>query len=239
MKKVHIVLQGKGGVGKSLVSSLLAQYHLEQEQSVKCIDADPVNPTLLGYQALDVKHIKLMDGNQLDERRFDEMMEEVLNHDHHYVIDSGAASFIPMTNYLIENNAIELINQSGKQAVVHCPVIGGQALLDTLNGLVQLVEQLSEETPVMVWLNEYFGKVIWEGKPFDEMKAYTKCKHRIKGLVHMARQSENTFGKDMAQMLNHKLTFAEVNAHPDFSLMAKQRLTLVKRAIFNQMALAL
>lgn len=239
MKKVHIVLQGKGGVGKSLVSSLLAQYHQEQDQPLRCIDTDPVNPTLLGYQAFDVLHIKLMDGSQLDERRFDPMMEELLNKDNHYVVDSGAASFIPITNYLIENNALGLINQSGKQVIVHSVVTGGQALLDTLNGLVQLVDQLPENTPIIVWLNEYFGKVTWKEKPFEEMKAYLKCKHRIKSIVYIARQSENTFGKDVAQMLNSKLTFAEVERHPDFSLMAKQRLVMVKRAIFNQISLAL
>ena len=51
MHKVHITLQGKGGVGKSLVASLLAQHHLESGTPVVCIDTDPVNATLSGYRA--------------------------------------------------------------------------------------------------------------------------------------------------------------------------------------------
>ena len=44
---VHLSLQGKGGVGKSLVASLLAQYFRDRKgMSVRCIDADPVNQTL-------------------------------------------------------------------------------------------------------------------------------------------------------------------------------------------------
>jgi adenylylsulfate kinase-like enzyme len=43
---VHIALQGKGGVGKSLVSAILSQYLSSKGQDVSAIDADPVNQTL-------------------------------------------------------------------------------------------------------------------------------------------------------------------------------------------------
>lgn len=38
MAKIHFILQGKGGVGKSMISSLLAQYKLNQGESITCID---------------------------------------------------------------------------------------------------------------------------------------------------------------------------------------------------------
>jgi len=40
---IHIALQGKGGVGKSLVSAILSQYLSSKGQDVLAIDADPVN----------------------------------------------------------------------------------------------------------------------------------------------------------------------------------------------------
>lgn len=39
---IHIALQGKGGVGKSLISAILSQYLSSRGQDVHGIDADPV-----------------------------------------------------------------------------------------------------------------------------------------------------------------------------------------------------
>jgi len=81
MKKVHFSLQGKGGVGKSYVASLLAQYHLDKKLPVVCIDADPVNSTLSGYKALGAQRLDLMQGGSLIERNFDQMMEQIVSTD--------------------------------------------------------------------------------------------------------------------------------------------------------------
>jgi CO dehydrogenase nickel-insertion accessory protein CooC1 len=49
---IHISLQGKGGVGKSLISTILSQYLVSRGQDVHGIDADPVNQTMSEYRAL-------------------------------------------------------------------------------------------------------------------------------------------------------------------------------------------
>jgi hypothetical protein len=40
---IHLTLQGKGGVDKSLVASILAQYFRHHGREIHCIDSDPVN----------------------------------------------------------------------------------------------------------------------------------------------------------------------------------------------------
>ena len=35
---VHLTLQGKGGVGKSLIAAVLAQYFRDHGRDVRCID---------------------------------------------------------------------------------------------------------------------------------------------------------------------------------------------------------
>lgn len=50
-RQVHFTLQGKGGVGKSFISSLLIQYLRDKGQLVTVVDTDPVNATLTGYKA--------------------------------------------------------------------------------------------------------------------------------------------------------------------------------------------
>lgn len=235
MKKVHFTLQGKGGVGKSFVSSLVAQYHVEHGLPVVCIDTDPVNATLVGYKALEARRIDLMDGSTLVERKFDEMMEQVLSEDTNFVVDNGAASFIPLSNYLIENDAIRMIADSGKGVVVHTVVTGGQAMLDTLSGFRSLATQLPEGTTLIVWLNEYFGPIEANGKGFEDMKAYQESKHKVSGIVRIPKQTSSTFGKDVESMLDRRLTFADIANTADFSLMAKQRLATIRRDLFAQM----
>jgi hypothetical protein len=238
MHKVHITLQGKGGVGKSFVASLLAQHHIESGTPVVCIDTDPVNATLFGYRAFGTRRVELMRGSQLDSRRFDAMMEQILSEETSFVVDNGASSFIPLSNYLIENQAIEMIAGAGRQVMIHTVVTGGQALHDTLGGFTQLARQMPECASIVVWLNEYFGEIEADGKGFEEMKAYTQHRGRVAGLIRLPRQTSDTFGRDIELMLDRRLTFADVAACPEFGLMARQRLTMVKRAIFEQLAVA-
>src|SRR3954451_21933350 len=75
---VHLSLQGKGGVGKSLTSSILAQYLNHRGKSVKCVDTDPVNQTLTQYKGLNASHLNLLRNGSIDARGFDSLMQRVL-----------------------------------------------------------------------------------------------------------------------------------------------------------------
>ncbi len=236
MKQVHLTLQGKGGVGKSFVSSLLTQYLSAQGEPVVAVDTDPVNATLAGYQAFGTERLELMEDGSLVERKFDALMERIVTDDSNFVVDNGAASFIPLSYYIAENDAINLVSNYGKQVVVHTVITGGQAMMDTLAGFVQLVEQMPENTRIVVWLNEFFGDIEADGKTFEAMKAYANNKDRVHGIVRIARQTGSTFGKDVQMMLDAKMTFVEIANSPDFGLMSKTRLAQVKKSIFEQLA---
>ncbi len=236
-KQVHFTLQGKGGVGKSFVSSLLIQYLRSRGEPVTAVDTDPVNATLAGYKAFKAKRLELMVGGSLVERNFDQLIEQVIQDDTHFVIDNGAASFIPLSYYLAENDAINLIGENEKQVVIHTVITGGQALLDTLGGFASLVEQMPGNAKVIVWLNEYFGDIEADGKPFEQMKVYLNNKDRVSGIVTIARQTGSTFGEDIKLMLDNKITFEEVAASDEIGIMAKSRLSKVKKSIFDQLNL--
>lgn len=236
MKNVHLTLQGKGGVGKSLVTSLVAQYHQEKGRETINYDTDPVNASFLSYEALNVRRLKLLDDEQkLDTRNFDQLMEAVLTEDADFIVDNGASSFLPLSGYMVENEVPQLIVGAEKQLVIHTVVTGGQALRETLSGLVRLAEQMPPEARIIVWLNEFFGDIEANGKTFEEMRAYTDNRERISGLVKLSKLSSDTFAKDFAMMLDRKLTFAEAMSSPDFGLMSKQRLGMVKKAIWQQL----
>lgn len=231
-----MTLQGKGGVGKSYVSALIAQYKQAQGHAVTCVDTDPVNSSFSQYQPFAARRLDLMDGSRVNERQFDTLMEWLFTEEGDFIVDNGASCFIPLSTYLIENQAIHLLAEADRQVVVHCVITGGQAMLDTLTGLNRLGEQLPPQTGVIVWLNEFFGDIVNDGRGFEEMKAYKAHRQRIRGLVRLPRQNSDTFGKDVELMLNSKLTFDEAITSDAFQLMAKQRLKMVKRHLFEQMA---
>ena len=79
MKDIHFIVQGKGGVGKSFIASLLAQFFSKNKQ-VLCFDTDPVNQTFSRYKALNVKTIDILDEhNNIDSGKFDVLMNTLLS----------------------------------------------------------------------------------------------------------------------------------------------------------------
>lgn len=239
MNSVHITLQGKGGVGKSYVSSLVTQYMRSRNLPVIAIDTDPVNSTLLGYKALDVRHLAILRDGIVEERRFDQLVEEIIREDCNFVVDNGASSFIPLSNYLTENEAISLMAGHGKHVFIHTIITGGQALGDTLNGFDALAKALPDEARLVVWLNEYFGAIEIGGKSFEELQLYHDHKDRIFAVLTIPRQTSSTFGHDLKELLDRKMTFDEVNMSEHFNLMAKSRLHRIRTQIFEQIALFL
>jgi CobQ/CobB/MinD/ParA family nucleotide binding protein len=235
MKKVHFILQKKGGVGKSVAALMLAQYLRSVNEPVEVIDTDPSNATLFSYKALNGQRIQLMEGNVLNEAKFDLMMNRVLEEDSSFVIDCGASSFIPLSNYMIENKVADMIADSGKQVVAHTVIVGESNLLDTLTSFAELAEQMPEEVQIIVWLNEFFGKIELDGTPFEEMGFYLDNQSRVHGIVRLPKRNPATFGADIEKMLTARLTFDEVRQSPDFFVMNKSRIFRVQQEIYHQL----
>ena len=240
--RVHFTLQGKGGVGKSLVSSLLAQYLQRCDKPVSCIDTDPINDTLNQYRGLEVEHLDLMRDGRVDERAFDELMERVLSDHRSFIVDCGATSFVPLTNYLEENSAFEMLRAQGREVIVHSVVTGGQACRDTVVGFKVIAER-SAPGSIVVWLNEYFGPIQVDSdaggqmvrKGFRELKAYEDNRNAVLGIVTLPRRNADTFGRDVQEMVSQKLTFREVGESPHWSIMAKSRIAVVERELYSQL----
>src|SRR6266403_4405024 len=231
---VHISLQGKGGVGKSLISAILSQYLLSRGQDVHGIDADPVNQTLSEYRGLAVSCLKLLKDGSVDQREFDLLMERFLTESGTFVVDTGASTFIPLWHYILENDALDYLREKGKRVFVHSVITGGQSLNDTLDGFEQLAETTREKN-IVVWLNEYFGAVLPDGQPFREMPVCKKHANKVHGSVAIVRRTADTFGRDVEEMIRQKMTFQEALNDNSFTIMAKQRLRVIQRELFAQL----
>src|SRR5258707_6334776 len=137
---VHFALQGKGGVGKSLIASVLCQFFVSRDRALHAVDADPVNQTLAEYRALGVERLNLLKEGSVDQRQFDTLIERILTETGTFVVDTGASTFIPLWHYLLENKALEFLSGRGRHVFVHTVITGGPSLWDTLCGFDQIAK---------------------------------------------------------------------------------------------------
>ena len=235
MSKVHIILQGKGGVGKSVVAAFLSQYLTSKGAAPENIDTDPVNASFSGYRGLVVHHLKIMEDDEINPRSFDTLVEMIAAAKGDVIIDNGASSFVPLSHFLISNQVPALLVEMDRQLVVHTVITGSQALLDTVSGFAQLASQFPDEALFVVWLNPYWGLIEHEGKGFEQMKAYQTNKARVSAIVRLPALKKETYGRDLAEMLKDRLTFDEALALDTLTIMTRQRLKIIKSQVFGQL----
>lgn len=227
-------MMGKGGVGKSLISVILAQYLKERGNDLKCADLDPTNASFNAYKALQAEHINIADSDfNVDPSQFDVLMEKILTAECDWVIDTGAATFLPFMNYLIRNEVFSFLAEADRRIVIHTPLVGGPAMEETIRGLKTILELGT--TPVVVWENEFFGLVAMNGKSFIQTSGYEQFKSRVLGLVRLAKGDPKLDEKDMLTMNSRRLTWGEALADENFMLMQRQRLTVMRREIYKQL----
>ena len=233
---VHFVLQAKGGIGKSFVSTLLAQHIINETGAARCFDTDQENTTFEHYTALSVRHVVVTGQSRLiDPKKFDALMETLLTETGNFVIDTGANTFSNLLAYMVENEIFPMLMLARKTTYVHTIVGGGDTLADTANGFYAIAQKVSG-TRVVLWLNEHFGEIkTAEGKPFTETLAYRQSAGRLAGTVTLYRRNPATFGEDIRKLNIKRHTIAQALASPEYTLMEKQRLRSFGRDIFGQL----
>lgn len=246
--KVHLSIQGKGGVGKSTAAAFLAQFLRTRNgpQRVTCIDTDAFNATFTAYQSLGVRRIDIMQPEEgsddpdgaarIDPRRFDEVIEIVTSDQRDAVIDNGASSFVALAHYMLTNQIPALLEENGRELVLHVSVVGGPSARDTLHGLKALVGQFPDPCKFVVWLNPFYGPVQYQGKNFENLKVYQDHRDRISALIRLPTLQPDTFGADLSVMLAARRTFEEAIADTTTGIVTRQRLKLVRQQIFDQLS---
>ena len=149
-------------------------------------------------------------------------------------MDTGATNFIPIWHYILENEILRLLGDQGRKAFIHVVLVGGQGLKDTLSGLDEIAETTSGRN-IVVWLNEYFGEVESDGKKFEDMAIYSRHRDKFAGAVLIPQHNPQTWGEDVREMLERRMTFREAIESQNFSLVAKQRLQILRREIYEQL----
>ena len=208
MATIHFILQGKGGVGKSMIASMLYQALLHYEKEVQAFDTDPVNATLDRYTEFNVTKIDIMKNGDIDPRQFDALFEGLMNApaESHVIVDNGASSFVALGAYLQQNDVLPTLLEEGHKVYFHSVVTGGQAVVDTADGLAELADGFPQ-SPVIVWLNPFFGEISLDGKNFEDFNVYKNHVDQIHALIYLPDVPKATFGKDLEELFAKRQSF--------------------------------
>lgn len=233
MKVCNLILMSKGGVGKSFISWILAQYGVAKGFKNYFADTDPGNPTFAGYPALSVQYIDIAnDEMQIDRARFDDLIDSVAEHDGYSVVDTGSTTFFPLMSYVSEARTFDALREEGVRVVIHVPIVGGSAVKETLAALEKVLE--CTDVQIVIWLNGHFGAVEMNGKPVTETQLCKRFANRFIGVINIKPRAEDTFGGDFSALLGNKLTFDEIPQN-NFKLSQRQRFAEVRRELFDQL----
>jgi len=127
MSKIHFVGGEKGGVGKSVLARLLAQYHIDHQLPFTAFDTDRSHGALLRFYADFSRPIVLDDFESADQ-----LMEAALAADQDVIVDLAAQTATPLHRWIEQN---DLLNLASEEQV---PVVFWHVLDDGADGIALL-----------------------------------------------------------------------------------------------------
>jgi hypothetical protein len=132
MSTIHFVGGEKGGVGKSVVARILAQYFIDHSMTFLAIDADGSHGTLRRYYADYTEAADLEDFGSADR-----IMDRALGADRRVLVDLPAQSGRALRRWLEASDVLGLAEEMSVQLAFWHVTDGG---FDSVNLLGQIVE---------------------------------------------------------------------------------------------------
>ncbi|KAA0875492.1 P-loop NTPase family protein [Nitrincola tapanii] len=132
MKCVHLVGGEKGGVGKSVMSRLLAQYCLDHQLPFIALDADPSHATLSRSYGEFARSLNLESFESADQ-----IIEVAVEEDVNVTIDLPAQSERLLERWIDENGVLSLCEELGLKLIVWYVVDDGPDSADLLERFLQ------------------------------------------------------------------------------------------------------
>lgn len=217
-KRLVIVLNGKGGVGKSFFATNFVQYLKDRQQLHRAIDTDNENSTLKRYH----READFVDLN--DPRGLDALFAAVAASPM-VVMDGRAASTDLILDYFAEVSAFELLDGMEARLTLAIP-INHEA--DSVTQAKLISDALGDRCQYLIVKNqahsEHFSlyeKSRTRGRLVDELNA---------GELVMPRMYDWL----VAALNQHNLTATQAQGHLAYNVVDRQRLKNWQKAFYAQ-----
>lgn len=213
MKRLVLVMNGKGGVGKSFFATNFVQMLKDRDVSHRAFDSDNENSTLKRFHP-EVEFLDLADPRGLDPMILSLQSVDLA------VVDSRAASSEVFLTFLISHDAPALLADLHAELTLAIP-IGGD--VDSIEQIQCMVESLGGGCRYVLVRNEMLGDRL---RLFDAAKIRKRLVDEL-GAREIAMPSMQPW---LVATLNlHGLTPTAGVNHPSLSILDRQRLKTWQR----------
>ena len=221
---IHLFLAHKGGVGKTTLSALLAEWMLGKGVAPVVYDADARNrdACISQYKALNARRLDNLlvqreDGTEhINEAGFESLLESLMEEQGPHLVDTGANTYTNWMSYVGELSLADELESVGKTVFVHTIIAGGEMCEETVRGLEEIAERMPS-WKIVVWVNEYKSPAkLRGGEHFLESAPFVALSSRLQAVIRMPEVSMTT--RDALDLLGPlHLLVAEVKADPTVS----------------------
>jgi hypothetical protein len=150
MSKLHFIGGEKGGVGKSLVARLLAQYLIDREQPFLGFDTDKSHGALLRFYGAFASPVAIGSYENLD-RIVEATVEDP---DRRILVDLAAQTHQFLMHWIEDSGLLELSGELGLGLAYWHVMDAGKDSVDLLG---KLLDQLGGRLEIILVLNEVRG----------------------------------------------------------------------------------
>lgn len=151
MATIHFIGGEKGGVGKSLVARVLAQYLIDHGKPFLGFDSDRSHGALLRFYADYASPIVIDQYESLDQ-----VMESAAeNPDRQIVVDLAAQTHLPLVNWMEDSGALELAAELGIDVRYWHVMDSGK---DSVDLLKKLIDRFDDQLDYVLVLNQLRGE---------------------------------------------------------------------------------
>lgn len=151
MATIHFIGGEKGGVGKSLVARVLAQYLIDHGKPFLGFDSDRSHGALLRFYADYASPIVIDQYESLDQ-----VMESAADQpDRQIVVDLAAQTHLPLVNWMEDSGALELATELGIDVRYWHVMDSGK---DSVDLLKKLFDRFDDQLEYVLVLNQLRGE---------------------------------------------------------------------------------
>jgi cellulose biosynthesis protein BcsQ len=218
MKRLDLILNGKGGVGKSFFAVNFIQFLKDKGIAHVAIDSDNENSTLKRFHA-DTRFL------DLDSRRELDGIFTALEKANLVVMDCRAASTDLFVDYFTEIDLPAVLAATGAAMTLVMPV---NHEADSVDQVQRLADQFGKQCSYVVVRNAAHSDSF---ALFESSEVRAQLKDKLGGReIGMSRMQDW-----LVEALNaENLTITAATKHPAFSLLDRQRLQTWQRKLYSE-----
>jgi hypothetical protein len=217
-KQINVILNGKGGVGKSFFATNFVQFLKDRKIAHVAVDSDNENSTLKRFHR-DAEFINIEDSQGID-AIFPALEKAPL-----VVIDCRAASTDIFLDYFAEVKVFDILDEIGAGLTVISPV---NHEADSIEQVKIVADALNERCRYVVVKNQAHS---------DHFTIYEKSKTRSRLMdeLHTRELVMPRLYDWLVTGLNQtNLTITTALQHPEFSLVNRQRMKNWQEKFYEQ-----